>query len=536
MHRPGTGDCETLFNGIRLPEEWPPRYAEPGSRRPMEFAHLASVPAVIPIDTGRQLFVDDFLIEATDLDRRFHQAEKYEDNPVLKPQTELELNDGVRPVASLFNDGVWYDGEDKLFKMWYHAGWFDGTALAISEDGLGWTRPDLDVVRGTNRILVPRSGYKRDGACVWLDHESEDRGQRFKMFVYHRYEGGKCGEVYTSADGIHWSAPQITSPLGDNSGFFYNPFRKKWVFSIREVLGTELRRGERCRYYREHSDFLEGAKWEKDEPVFWASADELDLPDPSVGDPTQLYNVDAVGYESIMLGLFAIHKGPSNEICDAGKFPKRTDLMLGFSRDGFHWDRPDRGSFIPPTGREGDWDRAYIHSAGGTCLVVDDKLYFYYGAWSGISPKRGGDTYAGGSAGVAFLRRDGFASIRAGSEGGYLITRPVRFTGKYMFVNVDVPGGELRAEILTEDGRTIEPFSLKRCMPISVDKTRQGVTWEGSDDVLSLVGKAVKIRFHITNGGLYSFWVSGDKSGASNGFVGAGGPGYATGVDLGGSV
>ena len=55
------------------------------------------------------------------------------------------------------------------------------------------------------------------------------------------------------------------------------------------------------------------------------------------------------------------------------------------------------------------------------CLVVGDLLYFYYGAWSGESPKLRGSMvgshvasnamYVGGSTGLATLRRDGFASM-----------------------------------------------------------------------------------------------------------------------------
>ena len=38
-------------------------------------------------------------------------------------------------------------------------------------------------------------------------------------------------------------------------------------------------------------------------------------------------------------------------------------------------------------------------------------------------------------------------------------------------------------------------------------------------------GKTVKIRFHLKNGRLYSFWVSRHRSGASGGYLAAGGPG-----------
>ena len=76
---------ETLYNGIKLPAIWPPRDVtldiEPKPLPP----YLISPPDVIPIDIGRQLFVDDFLIEQTTLKRTFHLAEYYPDNPVLKP-------------------------------------------------------------------------------------------------------------------------------------------------------------------------------------------------------------------------------------------------------------------------------------------------------------------------------------------------------------------------------------------------------------------------------------------------------------------
>ena len=58
---------ELLYNGIRLPEIWPPRDMDPKAYRPMPVPYLDQPPAVIPIDIGRQLFVDHFLIEKTEL-------------------------------------------------------------------------------------------------------------------------------------------------------------------------------------------------------------------------------------------------------------------------------------------------------------------------------------------------------------------------------------------------------------------------------------------------------------------------------------
>src|SRR5688572_14813302 len=64
---------ETLYNGIRLPEVWPPTGMIVDSYDPMPVPYLVSPPRVIPIDVGRQLFVDDFLIEKTTAQRKFHR-------------------------------------------------------------------------------------------------------------------------------------------------------------------------------------------------------------------------------------------------------------------------------------------------------------------------------------------------------------------------------------------------------------------------------------------------------------------------------
>ena len=162
----------TTYNGIPQPGEWPPSLDYDGSRRPMPVPYLESPPNVVPIDVGRQLFVDDFLIESTTLRRSFHQPQKSEHNLVLWPETEAEMDGGECPTAAPFNDGVWYDPADRLFKMWYHASWMRNTAYAVSEDGIEWRKPELDVVPGTNIVLAPRPGFRRDGCCVWLDHEA----------------------------------------------------------------------------------------------------------------------------------------------------------------------------------------------------------------------------------------------------------------------------------------------------------------------------------------------------------------------------
>ncbi len=539
---------ETLYNGIVLPEPWPPRHVDPNSRDPLPVPYLERPPEVIPIDLGRQLFVDDFLISATTLERRFGRPEIHPSSPVLVPATPHELDRGQCPMAAPFNDGLWYDPADRLYKLWYLSGWMSTTALATSGDGLEWERPELDVEPGTNLVWPRRPTYGRDGCAVWLDPHAADPEQRHKMFQFYRAGDPRAGRgeegwLQTSRDGIHWSKPVITTPVGDNTSFFHNPFRGKWCMSVRrsyEVIGADGRSDStRMRVYTESDDFLGGAVWNRDrDEVWWQRTDHADLPDPTRPDHlVALYDLNVTPYESLLIGLFAIFRGPENDICRAEGVPKLMDLELGYSRDGFHFSRPDRTPFLASSRRTGDWNRAYLHATGGICVVVGDELRFYFAGFSGESPTLGPGQagehginkyrmYAGGSTGLATLRRDGFAAMAADAEAGWLTTRPLSFRGAHLFVNAACADGELRVEVLDERGEVVPGYSAADCVPLAGDSTRHRMTWRGDVSLARLSGRPVRFRFLLRRGALYAFWVSGSLGGESSGYVAAGGPGF----------
>ena len=299
--------------------------------------------------------------------------------------------------------------------------------------------------------------------------------------------------------------------------------------------------GGRCRYYKETRDLSARAFKSTAECSQWACADALDRPYPGYGVPTQLYNPDATPYESLMLGFFTVWHGDCRDRELRSRPKVRRDfeqgrakinlVKLAFSRDGFHWSRPDRRAFLPVAEEKGAWNYGNVQSAGGGCLVVGDRLYFYLSGRESTTMPGSTEHGARGSTGLAFLRRDGFASMDADASGGTLTTRPVKFNGNHLFVNVDSPDGELRAEVLGQDRQPIEPFTTANCAPIRVDATRHRVNWNGATDLSTLVGQPVHFRFHLRNGRLYAFWVSPDESGASYGYVAAGGPGLTSNRD-----
>lgn len=500
-----------LYNGIELPEQWPPDNKI--TYKPMTVPYLDNPPDVIPIDVGRQLFVDDFLIERTNLTRSYHLPEYHQANPVLTWSKPWEM-EGHGPYAAPFSDGVWYDPADKLFKMWYMAGLNANTCYAYSHDGINWIKPTLDVKTGTNIVLA----LKRDSGTVYLDLMETDPQRRYKMWLATTNDDDSELSLRCSPDGVHWSGPLARALTGgERTTVFYNPFRKKWVYSIRaELLDRRARR------YREHADVT--APLQSNEIVEWVGADYLDPHNPNPkynAIEPQLYNLDAAPYESLMLGFFSIYQGPPNRDCKELGLQKRNEVLIGYTRDGFHWHRPDRRPFLSANETAGAWNWGNVQSAASGCLVVGDNLYFYCSGHA-----LAGDDFwdRHGSTGLGILRRDGFASLDARDQTGSLTTRPVTFRGKYLFVNVDCPQGELKAEVVDGDGKAITPFTFANCKVVSCDKTLAAVTWQGAADLSVLSGQPVRFRFHLRNGSLYAFWVSPDGSGASHGYVGAGGP------------
>ncbi len=536
-------NAQTLDNGITLPSVWPPRYADPTAPKEMPVPYLKQKPEVLPINRGRQLFVDSFLISNTNLTSVYHKANYYDLNPVLKVDRKWELTPEGYEYAAPFSDGIWYDDKDGKFKMWYlaGAGYVDTlkhslyTCYAESLDGKTWTKPSLDIVPGTNVVDT----MNRDASTVWLDRNEKDPSKRWKFFNV-EYKPDYIQWQYVlkySADGIHWSKPVAQSgAVSDRCTAFYNPFTNKWVMSMRHHCNVSWR----SRAYLEHADPEEAVSLahrlregvSDKHIVFWFTPDDKEkrherYPDVDPG----IYNFDAIAYESIMLGFYSQWQGPENHIARGLMIPKRNEIMLGYSRDGFHFARPSHSPFMPVNETDGAWNYGNMQSVNGVPLIVGDSLYIYS---SGRS-KNGVWWDAGVSTGLATLRRDGFVSMRAGNKEGFLTTEKLSFDGKYFFVNADVKakGAQLKVELLDADGNPIPGFTKRDCVVMrGADRTKQLITWKGKQDLGELKGRTIRAKFYLTRGDLYAFWISPWASGESRGYTGGGGPGLnASGID-----
>ncbi len=542
-----TLDENALYNGIVIPSDWSDKHLDPLDGTRLSIPYLIDAdkggyaPEIINIDVGRQLFVDDFLIDSTELTTTYHTA-KTLDEPIFVGDQSWENTSSV-----LTSGGVWYDMKNDTYKMWYQAGFAGKMAYATSTDGIHWERSKLKA-DGSN-IVLDQAGIA--SSSVWMDYDAP-LSERYKMMIRLRdvTVGEDAGaQLYVSSNGTYWKPVKnsdgtaaTTGPMNDRSTFFYDALNGEWRFSLR--VNTLAAWGDICwdpntrvRYIHSGSTWLEAAEWDHWESEtsdnvakYWMKTDPDDPMDPyvtSLGDPKepQLYNVDAIAYESVMIGLQQVWYGPGNGYISRENTPKITEIQASYSRDGFYYDRPLRGlgegnALIPASRTVGTWDYGYLSTTTGGIIVYDDEIRIYYSAIAGQYGEEKG-AYTGGGIGYATLRRDGFASL---DGSGTVTTNPLTVTKavKYLFVNAKTDGGSIKAEILDTDGNVLSGYSAADCVAFTGDSCCTKLTWNGAGDLSFLKGKGFRIRFTVENGEFYSFWLSADPEGASGGEVGAG--------------
>ena len=215
---------------------------------------------------------------------------------------------------------------------------------------------------------------------------------------------------------------------------------------------------------------------------------------------------------------------PSGVNCDGFDL-----IQLAATRDLRQWSRlGERGTFIGPSllseGLAGNYDRLQLQV---TNQPVDrgDQLWFYYEGmkrrvpqhdrWTDGSPRDPAtlsaaeradwleDTHTAVYVGV--LRKDGFVSLDGGAEGGWLLSRPLRWCGTSLLLNLAAAaGGQARVELLDGEGRPLPGFSGGDSAVVEGDGIGLRVDW--GRDLAPLDGQVVRLRIHLRAARLYAFW------------------------------
>ena len=355
-----------------------------------------------------------------------------------------------------FSDGVFFDPQSRCSRC--------GTWAAIAKHLLRHVdrRHPLGaaVARswpGTN-IVIARIAIRR--RCGSISTSAIRRGAT-------RWRSGttttsNCSCRPTASTGRRSARPGST---GDRTTFFYNPFRKRVGFQparrIRPTAAAASAVLGNARFRRRRA-------WSRRAAGAWVGADRLD-PSGPIRRPAG----------AVQPRLRRVREHPARAVHDlsrrAPEREKPNDVCVGYSRDGFHWARPDRDAFLPcpkksatGTGPTCSPPAAAVSSSATSCTSTSADGR----AWPGTNDPGVCST------GLATLRRDGFVSMdhpgderrvsgcrRNALPPGTLITRPVRFSGRHLFVNVAAPAGELRVEVLDAGGRRSRRSPPRRACP-----------------------------------------------------------------------
>ncbi len=510
-----------------------------------------------------ELFLDNQLIEVTPgVSRRLHPAKKHLLNPVVRCERWCDGNI-IQPYTTM------YDEEDKLFKMWARTGsgrgfpYLGGHAAYMtyltSTDGVHWDKPDLGAMDVAGRrdhnivftsdsaaatvaagyekktnFVVPTRSQKPQGkkAFFWgvnkHPHPRHDSEKFVALAIIQDHRRG--AHIVTSPDGIRWSCagspfwqtPHDVAGTGDDClmHLIYDKVKQKWVvyrriipeFSERMLANqSDCDRKRADRYYRSY------AYAESDDLMDWNNHRFILAMDPDDPPDTELYQFGCHQLGQTYVGYMSVFYRRS---------PQPINIHLATSRDGVHFTRVCRGEPFISHGPLGYYDFMAMCCSQPEPVMVDDTVYVYYAALNfphdGESFQTDPAELQSGAA-LATFKRDRYASLSTSDlDPGpcRIVTKPFVVQHPKLYLNAATwMKGSIRVEALTPDWQPIEGFTEKQAQRIHGDALDHPVSWKHNADVKQLVGKEIRLKFHMERARLYAMTLSNDarKLGAVEG-------------------
>ena len=509
-----------------------------------------------PVDIGsrRELFVDGYLIDSISGDVRLQLHQPTRREIVFKTDKPWEGN--AVGFGSVFKDG-------DLYRMYYGAGnWYpDGSATGWplcyieSDDGINWRRPLLSLYPHEGKYLNNMVAPHGCEAAVFKDENPDcPPDQKYKIVSTTHDPFGLY--FRGSPDGIHFSEIEdrkmfITTGQLDSQNLVFwdsvagmyreyhrvainvpaDEYRKEVTMRGRSPVGdTKTSRSARTSTAKTIFGFPEPKM--VSEPRNWPKTNQLTQGEliEFPGAPTEeMYMPNIQPYyraPHIFIGFPGrytnrgwsepMHDLPGQEdrlvraeAATWGEFGRWgfaiTDAMFMSSRDGVNFNRW-KEAFLRPGPREKDsWvygDNFIFWGMVETQSTIENapneiSLYAIEGFWQGNST----------SIRRLSLRLDGFVSAHALWAGGEIITKPIRFEGGNLTLNLETSAaGSVQVEILDIDGKPIEGYTLADCPTIFCDRIAKVVRWsKKGGDVRPLAGKPIRLRFVLKDADLYSF-------------------------------
>jgi len=486
-----------------------------------------------PVELGsrKHVFIDDALVAEA-------QGITFTPQP---PRMAEQVLDHVRGHLSLVDD------EQGLLRLYYRETG-DYLAVMTSRDGIHWEKPDLGrgEFHGMRNIVVR---YPVGLGNVFLDPNAPPES-RWKYFSGIRR---LAMFIFTSPDGWHFEPFEVAAlpfASGSQSIIYYDDQRQLYVGHHRSDYARMPGGKTQRRFVRSETPEVLGPwPWERIPPGRTAElarqqglrAHSMDpwfldngpltpcgpgIELPTVLGPderldpegTDIYTTKVVKYPwapDTYLAFPSVYfhydsDGPAERLELGEKRRGRgsgvTEVQLAVSRDGLTWKRYPRPAYVP-IGSFGSND-VHMYFLTHGMVRRGNQLWQYVGGHDG-----NGIAYhsAWGQKGpwplIRLVQRvDGFVAAEAAYTGGTLKTRPLRFQGNRLKLNIDAGAvGYAQVGFLDERGQPIPGFSLDECIYINGDFLDTPVEWmKSGTDVSSLAGRTVQLQFRMRGAKLYA--------------------------------
>ena len=165
------------------------------------------------------------------------------------------------------------------------------------------------------------------------------------------------------------------------------------------------------------------------------------------------------------------------------------------SRDGILWHRFNEAFLTPGYENENNWVYGDTALSVGLVDSGEDTYYLYslesYRSATLDKPLRRYE-----------IRKDGFACYEADFTERTLVTKPLTFEGKDLYINFETSAfGYILVDALDENG---EPLSEKTSYEIYGNTVDRRVSFADGTDFAELAGKPIRLRFKMRDARLFS--------------------------------
>ena len=453
---------------------------------------------VIELDSRRELFVDNYLIDKLDGTSLV----------MHNPHDEGEVLQFDKPWEGPFCAYVTVIKDEETYRLYYRgiptAG-SDGnseevTCYAESGDGIHWNKPNLGIYKVDdtfdNNVILANAAPVTHNFCPFKDmNPGVATEARYKAL------GGTSSSgliAWVSPDGIHWKKLQDQAVITEGA------FDSQNVSFWSEEEGVYL-----CylRTWRKVGDggYRSVSRTTSKDFVNWTKPVQMEFGDTPL---EHLYTNQTASYfraphiyvsvaARFMPGRQVLTKSHAQELgVNANYFKDCSDAIFMTSRGGIVYNRTFMEAFIPPGIGLQNWVSRTNYPALNVVQTGPDEMSVYVN-----------QNYAQSTANLHrySLRLDGFVSVTAPYDGGEMITKPFTFSGSMLQVNFNTSAaGSILVEVMDEEGTPLPGYSMKEAQPLIGNEISRDVYWNGDAGLKALEGKVIRLRFVMKDAHLYS--------------------------------